>query len=293
MLAGALVLGGLAVVMWWLVPADPDLGDVLARLSPARATSVRVTISSGEAVEMSDRLGLWLVHRLPEARLRVPAKDLAILGRPTYVFYGEKLLLVLIVAVAGPLLGLLFWLLFGVPVIIPAGLTVVAAALVWFLPNREVAAKAHQARMEFSRALGAYVDLVALDRRAGGSGTRQAMENAAAIGQSWPFRRISDALARSRFAGNAPWDALQDLAEELGLPDLDDLADVMRMSGEEGAQVYEALRAQASSLRHAMLAAEKTQANELGERMVFPTTAMGLVFAAIIIGPGIMRLIAG
>ena len=33
-----------------------------------------------------------------------------------------------------------------------------------------------------------------------------------------------------------PWEALHGLAEELGLPELDDLADIMRLSGEEGAQ---------------------------------------------------------
>ena len=38
---------------------------------------------------------------------------------------------------------------------------------------------------------------------------------------------------------------------ELGLPELDDLADIMRLSGEDGAAVYQMLRARAASMRAA------------------------------------------
>ena len=114
--------------------------------------------------------------------------------------------------------------------------------LAWFLPDGNLSDAAKKARVEFRRALGSYVDLVALERNAGGSGTRQALENAARVGDAWPFHRIGDALARSRYSGDTAWDALHDLAAEHGLTDLDDLADIMRLAGEEGSQVVDTLR---------------------------------------------------
>src|SRR3546814_17692470 len=73
---------------------------------------------------------------------------------------------------------------------------------------------AKRARVEFARALGAYIDLVALERH-NGSGVRQAMESAAEVADSWVFRRLSEELGRSRWSGLPPWDALHALAEEL------------------------------------------------------------------------------
>ena len=79
------------------------------------------------------------------------------------------------------------------------------------------------------------------------------MEAAAEVGDSWVFTRLSEELTRSRWSGLPPWDALHTLAEELGLPELDDFADIMRLSGEEGAGVYATLRARSAAMRTAML----------------------------------------
>jgi hypothetical protein len=44
-----------------------------------------------------------------------------------------------------------------------------------------------------------------------------------------------------------------------------DLADIMRLSGQEGAQVYSNLRARSAGMRAAMLNAELAKANEIGD----------------------------
>src|SRR3546814_2702739 len=93
------------------------------------------------------------------------------------------------------------------------------------------------------------------------------MESAAEVADSWVFRRLSEELGRSRCSGLPPWDALHELAEELGLPELEDFADIMRLSGEEGAAVYGNLRARSAAIRTAMLNAEVAQVNAVGERM--------------------------
>ena len=151
------------------------------------------------------------------------------------------------------------------------------AGALWFLPNLNVRDDAKRGRLEFHRALGAYVDLVALERNSG-SGPRQAMEAAAGIGHSWVFHRVGEELARSRWSGQAPWDALTTLADEVGVPELADLADIMRLSGEEGAQVYATLRARSTALRTALLTNAQGKANELSERMVVPGSLLGVVF---------------
>jgi hypothetical protein len=292
-LAGLLVSGGLAAIGWYLVPAQPDLGDVLARLTPATGAH-RPAAETGEHPQFSDRLGLWAMRHLPGRLWRAtPHQDLAMLGRSTHSFYGEKLLFAVIVAAAVPMLAAIFSLTFPIPAAATVGATLLGAAAGWIVPGGNLKAAAKQARLEFNRALGSYVDLVALERSAGGSAARQALENAAEIGDTWPFHRISDELARSRFSGEPPWDAIGHLAAELGLPALDDVADIMRLAGAEGTQVYDTLRARSTALRSQLLLAEQAKAKALSARMTIPTTLMAMVFCVLLVTPAVLRLIAG
>ena len=67
----------------------------------------------------------------------------------------------------------------------------------------------------------------------------------------------------------------------------------MRLSGEEGAQVYANLRARSAAMRSAMLNAEKANANEVGERMSIPMSLLGVIFLAILVAPALLRVIGG
>ena len=180
----------------------------------------------------------------------------------------------------------------GLPVVVPVAGSAVLAGVMWFIPTYNVIDDAKKARVEFNRALGAYIDLVALERNAG-SGPRQSMEAAAAIGDSWVFRRIGEELARTRWSGITPWEAMRHLDDELGVPELNDLADIMRLSSEDGAQVYNQLRARSASMRSAMLNAQKAQANEVSERMTLPMAILGMIFLIILIAPSLLRLAFG
>lgn len=290
MLAGGLVGAGVACLVWWLVPAHPDPVQALERISSAvrRPPAPEPRPRRGG---LEDRLGLWALRRLP-SRLwaSAPHRDLALMSKPLHVFYGEKVVFVATAAIGVPLLSAVFSRTLPMPIAVPAGVTLLAVFVAWFLPDGNLSDASKKARVEFRRALGSYVDLVALERNAGGSGTRQALENAARVGDSWPFRRIGDALARSRFSGDTAWDAVHDLAAEQGLADLDDLADIMRLAGEEGSQVVETLRARSAELRHAILAEDQAQANTVGERMVIPSILMAFTFVAILLVPGLLRL---
>jgi Flp pilus assembly protein TadB len=292
-LAGLLISSGLLSIVWYLVPAQPDLADAFNRLAPSTGTRHPITESHARP-ELADRLGLWAIRRLPGRMWgTTPDRDLAILGRSTHRFYGEKLLFAGIIAAAVPALAAIYSAFFTIPAPFVAGATVIGAMVGWLVPNGNVASAARDARLEFNRALGSYVDLVALERSAGGSAPRQALENAVEIGDSWPFSRISDELARSRFSGEPPWDAIHHLADELGLPALDDVADIMRLAGSEGSQVHDTLRARSVALRSALLLAEEAKAKALSARMTIPTTLMGITFGVLIITPAILRLVTG
>ena len=78
-----------------------------------------------------------------------------------------------------------------------------------------------------------------------------------------------------------------------GDADLQDLADIMRLSSEDGAEVYAQLRARSASMRSAMLNAQKAQANEVSERMTLPMAVLGMIFLIILIAPSMLRLAFG
>ena len=294
LLSGALVGLGLSLLVWRIKPAQVDLATALDRLSPDRSLAGRVTDESQRAGEgdSRDKLGRWAMRALPLDSLGAPPyRELALMRIPVHRFYGEKVLFALLgLLLPILLLGVLGNFGFGLPwIFTPVG-CLVGGALMFFLPDYNVKDDAAAARTEFGRALASYIDLVALERNSG-SGPRQAMEIAANVGDSWVFRRLAEELSRSRWSGLPPWDALRKLSDELGLPELADLADIMRLSGEEGAQVYQTLRSRSQSMRTADLNAALAEANATGERMSIPMSALGLIFMAILVAPALLRVI--
>lgn len=287
--AGALVALGVVLLVVRLMPAEPDLAEALGRLTPARGRTH--TLSPASASTGKERLGVWAMKALPPAMwVRTPTRELALLRIPLARFYGDKLTFAFLGLLIPPLLAWFFGLIgLGFPVAIPALASLGLAVVMLFLPNYNALDDARKARLEFTRALGAYIDLVALERH-NGSGVRQAMEAAAEVGDSWVFTRLSEELTRSRWSGLPPWDALHTLAEELGLPELDDFADITRLSGEEGASVYANLRARSAAMRTAMLNDEIAEANAVGERMTIPGSLLGVIFMALLVAPSLLRM---
>jgi hypothetical protein len=290
--AGGLIGLGASLLVTRILPAEPDLADALGRLTPTRANAT--SSIAAPAADGRERLGLWAIRVLPPATWRrTPTKELALLRIPLARFYGEKILFAFLGALIPPVLGLFFNLLgLGLPTTIPAIASFGLAAAMFFIPNYNAVDEAKKARVEFTRALGAYIELVALERN-NGSGPRQAMEAAAEIGESWVLTRLSEELTRSRWSGRPPWDALHALADELGLPELNDFADIMRLSGEEGASIYSNLRARSAAMRTAMLNDELAAANAVGERMSIPGSLLGVIFMALLLAPSLLRMLTG
>lgn len=290
MLAGSLIGMGCALLLWHAAPAHLDLGQALTRLDPMRPRARRDTTTDTGRLELKDRIGLAVMRSMPTFGW-VPTTELAMLRMPVHRYWGEKAVFALIGLLFPPLMAALALMAnIDMPIAVPAFASILLAIGFSFIPDYNVRSDAKNARGEFSLALNAYVDMVALERNAGAS-PRQALEHAAQVGDSWVFTRLEEELARSQWAGVTPWEALEGLATELMLPELRDLADIMRRSGHEGAAVYESLRARSQSMRTATLNRELAKSHEVAEKMTFPITALGLIFMVLLLVPALLRII--
>jgi Flp pilus assembly protein TadB len=163
--------------------------------------------------------------------------------------------------------------------------------LFFVVPDLIVKAEAEAARAQFRRAVGAYLDLVALERAADG-GPADALDRAARVAQGGAFTRIGDALARARLAGLPPWLALADLAEDIGITELRDLADIVAVAGDDGAAVYDTLVAKAAALRARVLSDAEAEANAASERRTLPAVLLGFGFLLLVCYPALARVLS-
>ncbi|WP_454852229.1 hypothetical protein [Promicromonospora soli] len=296
-LAGAVIAGGLLALgatllgIYFLAPARVDPAKALAALAPPRtmAPAARVHPAPQDGVE---RLGTWAMRNVPDAVwLRTPVKELNLLGRSLTRFYGEKIVFAAYGLAIAPLA---VWVvgLFGLrlpPVVSIAG-AVGLAVVMFFVPNYNAIDDAKKMRTELRREVATYVEAVAFER-VGGSGVRQAMEHAAAAGDHWVWARISQELTQSRTSGQSPWDALEVLGDELTLPELANVAHVLRLAGEEGTAVAASLQAQRTALRAALVADDLAAANAANERMDIPRSMLGVIFLALLMAPAVLRIL--
>lgn len=293
MVLGGLAGGSLVLLFTQLLPAHVELHDAFDRMTAARHRKLADLQTPADAGR-KERVGVWAMRALPPAVwVRTPVRELALLRIPLARFYGEKLQFAALGLLIPPLMSTFFALLgLDLPFAIPAVAAPALAAVMFFIPNYNALDGAKKARGEFRRAMAAYIDLVATERH-NGAATRQAMESAAEVSHNWVFRRIAEELRRSGFSGVPPWDALHALADELTLPELADFADIMRLSGAEGAAVYANLRARSAALRSAMLSDELAAANALGERMTIPGSLVGVIFMALLLAPALLGMFTG
>ncbi|MFI6984162.1 type II secretion system F family protein [Embleya sp. NPDC050154] len=289
LIPGALVGAGIALLIRELRPAPPDLTAAAERLTGRPTAAALAARDTGTGSAFGDALAR-LAQRVPG--VSVPHTRLALVGQSA----GDHLRTKAAMGLLGLLLPVLFstavsMLGITLPFVVPVGACLVLCVVMWQTPDRELAVKAKAARVEFQHAAATYLDLVAL-QRAGDAGPAEALEHAAQVGNGWAFLRIQDALARARAHGADPWQALRDLAGDLDLPELADVADIIELAGVEGAAVYGTLRARAAALRTELLSAEHERANTDSERLVVPGTVLVILLTIFLGLPAILQIVA-
>ncbi|MCU1493403.1 MAG: integral rane protein [Acidimicrobiaceae bacterium] len=275
-LAGAATGAGVGCVLAALTPATPDLKAALANLSAERVTATGRPLRSG-VLERLNRPG--------------SARDLELLGESPDRFVLRKVLFGALGLAFPPVLSALMAVIgLALPLVIPGLASVALGAALFFAPDLDVRRRAVAAREEMRRAVCVYLELVALERVAD-AGTAEALQRAADVGDGLAFALIRDALVRAQLAGQPAWQGLAKLGERVQLPELADVADIMRVSGEDGAAVYTTLRARAASLRTAVLTATAAEANAASEHMIMPVALLGIAFMELLGYPAFARIL--
>ncbi len=288
MLAGSAIALGVLLIARAVAPSTPDLASAFRAMEPSP------TVAGPGPRDVQSRAGLWLSTRSPAlARGRVPDSDFAILGVDPLTHGGRKLLAGLY-GLAFPLLANTILAAAGLalPWAVPAVAGLLAGGVFFLIPDGALRDRATAARRDFARALVSYIDLVGLERRSG-AGAAAAMESAAGTAENWVFIRLRSALSTARYAGVAPWDSLSLLAADINVPQLDDVANIMRLAGEESTSVADALIARSEALRNQLAEDEHAAANAAGERMRAPGALLVVIYLVLLAGPGVIRVITG
>jgi tight adherence protein C len=291
---GAVIFAGI----WLLARPRPVVLVVLGRYDARHRTAgplAPLGYLDGDTARRSrqERAGQWLITRLHERGIHITTlrQDVALTGRDLEAVMGRKL----VGFAAGFLLaaaGVSGLARVGIALPAKAGFIVpiAIAALFFVLPDLEARSHARARRHDFRRALGAYLDLVRLEM-AGSAAPAEALPNAARVGTGWPLALIRDTLYRATTAGQDQWAALAELGESVGVAELRDLGGLLRLVGQDGAQVRDTLAARAASIRTQELAEAEGQASESDQSMSMAQLVIGMAFIVFIGYPAIAAVL--
>jgi hypothetical protein len=300
MMTEALLLGGLTglalfLAVFALIPRRASLSGRIAafdasavaplheRPVPARDDESALTRRLGSAAE---RFCAELGWQFPSLRA-----SLRLTGKSFEAFLGTKVLLgVFGLTVPLFLLSGLSLLGLHLSIVVPVWAGLVFAVIFFFLPDLELRQEVEKRRRDFRHAIGAFLDLVAMNL-SGGRGVPEALMSASEIGEGWAFWRIRDALGNARITGQTPWQALGQLGAEVRVDELRDLAGALSLVAEDGAKVRESLTARAVSLRRKELADLEGQAAERSQSMLVAQMVMAGAFLVFLIYPAVQVLL--
>lgn len=287
-------LGGLALVCVLLALLRPAPVNVAAAVAELDDRAARRADGAPPRSRWSTRIERLVAvsGRSSNRWWGIPATDLDVLDQTADRYLVRRLTWA--AAAAGTVFvmaGLSWFGGIGLSAAVVVLVVIAGAAAGSVVPVLAVQEDAARAREEFRRATAAYLDLVAQER-ATGRAPSQALGEAAAVGDSWVFARISRTLGRATQAGHTPWEALSRLGKRMGVVELSDLADILATAA-DGAAIYTTLIAKSSALRAAALAADKTDANARSQRLALPVALLLVAFLLLVMYPAMIRLAVG
>jgi tight adherence protein C len=289
-LAGMLLAAGIVsgVVAW--LPHRPQLAAALDLVSPDDPAHDGSGQSIGEIQTRSERLGAWAYRLVPLHPNDRQRRALRQQERTVADFYGDKAALALTGCLFPLVVGLMLVTLAGLPIPVPPIAALIGAVLGFFVPDLQLLQSADRARTAAAESLLVYIDLVTLERLANASAT-QALHNAAQVSDVPLFVQLRAALARARLEQQAPYAELRRLADDLVLPELKDVADVMQLD-ESGAALSGTLRARVRELRDAHLTREHVATSASVEGMTIYMTIPAIIFGAIFMAAALLKIMA-
>jgi len=296
LIAGAVAGLGCFLLVVALLPQRVSLARQLTAFDAARGAAQGAPPRPGQRESArSRRLGAGLAKLCAEQGWEFPSlrANLALAGKSFESYLATKLVLAVFGLLFPPVLFALAGLAgLQLPIIVPVWAGLASAAVFFFLPDLELKQQAGKRRRDFRHAVGAFLDLVALNL-AGGRGVPEALMAASTIGQGWAMWRIRDALTSARILGQTPWQALGALGEEVRVDELRDLSAALSLVAEDGAKVRESLLTRAASLRRRELADLQGQAGERSQSMLVAQMLLAAAFLIFLIYPAVRIMLGG
>jgi len=248
MLLGAGMGAGVVMIARGLWPARPSLAQALA---PHGVRTPGTVTPSASTPGVLARIARPLVRALGSRQVMAAwsAGHLSVVAKTAEAHLAEKLICALLGFLLVPLVIALFEL--GgvdVPLVMAPWPALLLATAGFFVPDFAVGSEGAKRRREMRYALSAFIDLTCV-ALAGGSGIESALRTAAAVGDGRAFKAIGDTLERARMTRETPWASLARLGQDMGVPELEETAASVGLSGTEGARVRQSLAARAASLR--------------------------------------------
>lgn len=289
---GATAGCGLLLAVWALVPPRVDLAAAVGRFDSQRSHPRPDPSSSKHGWD--DQLGQQLAAFALNHGYTMPTlrPNLALADRTLEQHLVKKVLVALVgLLIPTTLSVVLASVGIGVGWTAPLIVALVMAAGFSFLPDLSLKQVADARRNELRRALACYLDLVSMSL-AGGRGVPEALPDAARIGRGWAFNLIGDTLARARYSGVSPWQALAELGENTGVNELRDLGSALSLVAGDGAKIRESLRARAATARARQLAEGEGDAEHGSETIRNAHLILGFAFLVFLAYPAVAAVMA-
>jgi tight adherence protein C len=296
-LVGAGFGGAVFLLIWRLAAPRPSALVELGRFDAHHDRLTRSGINGATSTRPGWQLrtGARLAAALDRSGVGLPRlrQDLALTGYSLEWALGRKAIAGAagFVLVAGTALGLQLTSGITLPAGVPVVLALATGLGLSFLTDLEAHRQAARRHREFRRALGTYLDLVALEM-AGSAAPTEALPNAARVGTGWPMALLRDALWRATLSGTDQWQALTDLGERIGVGELRDLGSLVRLVGRDGARVRTTLTARAATMRRRELAEAEGLAGQKEQSMRLAQALIGFGFITFISYPAIVAVLA-
>jgi tight adherence protein C len=288
--AGLACAAGLWAVVTGLWPAPEPLSAALGRFEPRPPSAP----SRAGGLSWDGQVGALALRRVrPLARLVGRARaDLRVLGRQPEDLAGETVVYGLFGFMLGPWLGGVMWLAGApFPATIAGIVSLIGTASGALMPWATLRDRARARRAGFLHALIAYCHVTAMSLAAG-RGVDQALTTAASAGDGWAFTELRAALHAGYVRGETPWESLGRLGDELGIPDVSQLASTIAMAGEDGAAVRETISTKARTISDRIGADAEQAAQRATAQMGLPAVALAAGFLVFLMYPAVSALLS-
>ncbi|MCX6398392.1 MAG: type II secretion system F family protein [Propionibacteriales bacterium] len=285
----ALVL--LALAIW---PPRPSLAQSMTRWERERSRQVSV-IDGPIEDQLSQRFGRRLVAEFARRgftfdKLRA---NLELLERPVESHMVRKSIFALIGLLLPTVLATFTYAATGsVPSFtVPAIVGVMAAVVLFIVPDLTIAQKADDRRRDLRRALAVFFTQVHMSM-SGGRGVPEALQSTSRIFSGWSFELLRNTIEEARYGGETPWAALTALGERTAVRDLTELGGALTLVAQDGSKVKETLAARAETLRRRQLAEEQGAAAKADQSMQIAQVVLAVAFFIFIGFPALYAVLA-